>query len=163
MKRTLVLATTLLGLAGCSPALASAPNSPPPALSRADAERLILRADDLRSRAFELPGTSALAETFGGPALTKLQAQSDSFLLRGLRIEQRNATRSLVYWSSISLEGVLEIAAERRIVSAAQATETWAGTLSQWWVRVAEVGGTWFVVDEGELPPDRWRQLTPPA
>ncbi|HEY2599602.1 MAG TPA: hypothetical protein VGJ79_14125 [Candidatus Dormibacteraeota bacterium] len=163
MKRNLVLALALVALAACSPTFANAPpNRPPAGLGRADAEQLILRADDLRRRAFELPGTSALSEAFGGPALTRLQAQSDSFRLRGLRMEERDSTRSLVYWSSISLEGVLQIAAERRMAPNPQ-TQRWTETLRQWWVRVARVGDTWLVVDEGELPPDRWRQDTSSA
>jgi len=161
MRWTLVLATALVGLGACSPTFAGGPNSLLPGLSRADAEQLILRADDLRRRAFELPGTVALSETFGGSALTRLQAQSEGFRLRGLRMEERDPARSLVYWSSISLEGVLQIAAERRMISPDQPTQSWTGTLRQWRLRLRKIGAGWFVVDEGELSPDQWRQVMP--
>lgn len=163
MARILLLATALVVLGACAPTFASALHSPPPRLSRVDAEQLMLRADDLRRQAFEVPGRAALSETFGGSALTRLLAQSEGFRLRGLRMDERDPTRSLVYWNSVSLEGVLQVAAERRMVSLDQPAQRWTATLRQWWVRLRNVGGRWFVVDEGDLSPDQWHQVTPSA
>jgi hypothetical protein len=130
-------------------------------VSRGDAEELMLRADDARRRAFEFPGTVTLSDAFGGTALKRLAAQSESFSRRGVRIEERNEKRTLVFWDSTSNEGVLQIAANSRLVTADQPNQAWTATLSQWWARLGTIGGSWLVVDDQELAPDRWRPLMP--
>jgi hypothetical protein len=158
----LMAACAVLALVACNlPRAAAETGQHAARLSRGDAEELMLRADDARRRAFEFPGTATLSGAFGGAALKTLTARSQSFSRRGQRIEERSQARILVFWDSASNEGVLQIAARSRFVSPDQPSQAWVGTLSQWWARLAVIGGTWLVVDDQELAPDRWRPIMP--
>jgi hypothetical protein len=157
VKSILALGTALLMVA-CSAHVAATTRPSPPTLSRDEAEHLILRADDLRRQAFEFPGT-ALPNAFAGSALTMLEEQSQNLGRRGLREDERNLSRELVSWDSISAEGVLQVAAERRLLSPDQLSPPWSATVQQWWVRLQFVKGNWKVVDQEDLPPDQWRSV----
>jgi hypothetical protein len=121
----------------------------------------MLRADELRRLAFEFPGNANLAHAFGGSALRKLEAQSESFSRRGLREEERSQTRALVFWDPVAAEAVLQVVAETRLVSHDQPNPAWTRTLRQWWARLQVMNGDWRVVDQENLPPDRWRHVAP--
>jgi hypothetical protein len=129
----------------------------PPRLSRVQAEQVMLRADDLRRAALESPGSVSLSDAFGGPALSRLTAQSQTLRLRQARMEERTSSRELVFWDPLAREAVLQVAAERRIVTADDPHAGWSSTVLQWWARLQRVGDSWVVVDDQELPPDRWR------
>ena len=93
----------------------------------------------------------------GGPALVRLQAQSQSFGRRGIREEERSSSRDIVFWDPIANEGVLQVVATRRLVTRDQPNPPWSATVRQWWSRLQIVEGTWKVVEQEDLPPDRWR------
>jgi hypothetical protein len=146
-----------LALLACNPPGATTASHQPASLSRSDAEQLMLRADDLRRLAFEFPGPTTLSDAFGGPALVRLQAQSQSFGRRGIREEERSSSRDIVFWDPIANEGVLQVVATRRLVTRDQPNPPWSATVRQWWSRLQIVEGTWKVVEQEDLPPDRWR------
>ncbi len=77
--------------------------------------------------------------------------------MQGMSEEERSSSRDLVFWDPLADEAVLEVAAERRIVSPDQPNPPWSSTARQWWARLQNVGGSWLVVDDQDLTPDRWR------
>lgn len=117
----------------------------------------MLRADDVMRRAFESPGSAGLWDAFGSPALQRLQAQSQGLVRRGMREEERGARRDLVFWDPVAGEAVLQVVAEKRLVTRDQPNPPWSATVRQWWAHLQNVDGSWKVVDEEDLPPDRWR------
>lgn len=131
----------------------------PPSLSRSDAEQLVLRADDVRRNAFEFPGTATLSDAFGRSALLRLQAQSRSLALRGIHEEERSSSRDFVFWDPVAYEAVLQVVAKRRLVTQDQPNPPWSATARQWWARIQNVDGSWKVVEQEDLPPDRWRSV----
>ena len=128
----------------CSAHVAATTRPSPPTLVQVEAELVILRADDLRRQAFEFPGT-ALPNAFAGSALKMLEEQSQSLGRRGLREDERNISRELVSWDAISAEGVLQVVADRRLVSPDQLSPPWSATVRQWLVRLQFVKGSWKV------------------
>ncbi len=93
---------------------------------------------------------------FRGRALQVLEKQVLEMGHRRLHIEERDQMRTLVLWDSRAHEAVLEVAAQDRLVTADQPDPAWAATTRQWWSRLAYQGGSWWVVDQGDLTPDRW-------
>jgi len=155
--RIIALGVGLLVWVACAPHSASPLHSQTATLTRSDAEHLMLRADDVRRFAFELPGTTSLSGIFGGSALQRLQAETQSLGLRGMREEERSSSRDLVFWDPVAHEAVLQVVAERRLVTPDLPNPPWSGTVRQWWARLQNVGGSWKVVEQQDLPPDRWR------
>jgi hypothetical protein len=160
MLRIVAMAAALALLA-CTPPRASTAMHPSGGLSRSDAEHLMLRADDVMRLAFEFPGTTTLSGTFGRSALERLQAQSQSLSLRGMREEQHTSSRELVFWDPVGQEAVLQVVAEIRLVTRDQLNPPWSATIRQWWARLQNVDGSWKVVEQEDLPPDRWRPAVP--
>ena len=117
----------------------------------------MLRADDVRRLAFELPGPTSLSGVFGGSALQRLQAQIQSLGLRGVREEERTSSREMVFWDPVASEAVLQVVAERRLVTPDLPNPPWSATVLQWWARLQNVAGSWEVVEQQDLPPDLWR------
>jgi len=156
MVRLLAMGAAFAFLACNAPAGTSAAHRPP-SLSRSEAEQLMLRADDVRRLAFELPGPTSLSGVFGGSALQRLQAQTQSLGLRGMREEERSSSRDLVFWDPAAREAVLQVVAERRLVTPDLPNPPWSGTVRQWWARLQNVAGSWKLVEQQDLPPDRWR------
>ncbi len=146
-----------IALLACTPPGPTTPAHQAASLNRRDAEQLMLRADDARRLAFEFPGTTKLSEAFGRSALERLQAQSQSLALRGMREEERSSSRDIVFWDPVAYEAVLQVVAERRLVSPDQPSPFWSATVRQWWARLQYVAGSWKVVEAEDLPPDRWR------
>jgi hypothetical protein len=160
MVRVLAMGAAFVLLA-CDPPGATAAIHQAASLSRSDAEQVMLRADELRRLAFEFPDTTNLSEAFGRSALHRLQAQSRSLGMRGMHEEERSPSRDLVFWDPVAQEAVLQIVAERRLVTRDQPNSPWSATVRQWWARLQNVEGSWKVVDEEDLPPDRWRPVSP--
>jgi hypothetical protein len=132
-------------------------------LSRADAEQLMLRADDVRRLAFKSPRGADLSDVFGRSALQRLQAQSQGLGQRGMSQQERSWSRDLVFWDPVAGEAVLQVAAETRFVTRDQPNPPWSATVRQWWARLQFIDGSWKVVDQQDLPPDRWRPVAPAA
>lgn len=122
---------------------------------RFEAERLLLRADDIKRQSEG--GTPGLAEAFRGRALRVLEAQAQAFSRRGQRVEERNAARDLVFWDPGALEAVLQVAAQRRLVTPDDPNPGWDATLRQWWARLEFARGKWWIADQRDLTPDTWR------
>jgi len=160
MARILAMGAALALLA-CNPPGATPVIHQAASLSRSDAEQLMLRADDARRLAFEFPGTTTLSDAFGSSTLQRLQAQSQSLALRGMREEERSSSRDLVFWDPVTYEAVLQVVAERRLVTPDQPNPGWSATVRQWWARLENLDGVWKVVDQEDLPPDRWRPVSP--
>jgi hypothetical protein len=136
-------------------------NRPPPPLSRSGAEQLMLRADDMKGLALDAFRTARLADVFRGRALQRLEAQAQSMDRRGLRIEERNLARSLVFWDPSAGEAVLQVVAQRRLVTPDDPNPAWAATVRQWWTRLRYADDSWWVVDQEDLTPDRWWPVAP--
>jgi hypothetical protein len=158
--RIIALGVGLLVWVACAPHSASPLHSQTATLTRSDAEQVMLRADDLRRQAFERSGPAPLTDMFAGRALQRLQGQADSHELRSVREEERVFSRDLVFWDPAANEAVLQVVAEGRLVSPDQPNPPWSATVRQWWARLQNVEG-WKVVDQEDLPPDRWRPVTP--
>lgn len=155
----LVLATvlTLAALTGCStPPPRSSPGAPA-VLSRDAAERMALTADDARRRALAEAQPAGLAAVFRDRALRVLQEQVARMHDRGLRLEERDSVRRLVFWDSHAGEVVLQVEASQRLLSPSRSDALWAATVRQWWSRLAYAGGSWWIVDQSDLSPDMWR------
>jgi hypothetical protein len=117
----------------------------------------MLRADGIKLSAGV--GTASLAEAFRGRALQMLEAQAKSMEGRGLRVEERNAVRTLVFWDPGAFEAVLQVVAERHPVTPDDPNPGWAATVRQWWARLQFADGSWWIVDQSDLTPDRWRAV----
>jgi hypothetical protein len=130
-------------------------------MSMSDAERLMLRADDIKRSAGDAAATARLSEVFAGPALQRLQAQAQAMVRRSVREEERNVTRTLIFWDPRAGEAVLQVVAESRLVTSDRPNASWAAIVRQWWARIEYASGSWWVVDQGDLPPDRWRVASP--
>lgn len=163
------MVTRILAIAACLVLCACAPRSTIsghqlPSLSGADAEQLMLRADDIRRVALSDLSTDRLSEVFRGRALQVLEAQAQVLDRRGVRAEERSASRALVFWDQPAGEAVLQVVAERRVVTSDEPDQAWTATVRQWWARLQSADGTWWVIDQQDLPPDRWRSAsTPPG
>ena len=118
-------------------------------------------ADNLMRLDFASPGSANLAGAFSGTALTTLEAQSQSLGLRGTREEERGVVRDLVFWDPVADEAVLQVVAETRLVTRDEPNPAWSSTARQWWARLQNVGGSWRVVEQEDLPPDRWWPVSP--
>jgi hypothetical protein len=156
MRRLVASGLALLLISGClgdhAGGLASAP-----VLSLDGVEQLALKADDARRAALADLQPVQLARTFRGRALQVLEGQVIKMGQRGLRLEERDSVRTLVFWDPRADEAVLQVVAQDRLVSPDQPDPTWAATARQWWLRLAYQGGSWWVVDQHDLTPDRWR------
>jgi hypothetical protein len=132
---------------------------PPPALGRGEVERLMLRADDSRREVFAAIEAASLQGVFRGPALRMLEAQVARMVLRGVRAEERNSSRTLVFWDPGANEAVLQVVGQGRLLTPDDPDPPWASTVRQWWARLGYATRTWWVVDQADLAPDRWRSM----
>ena len=151
-----------LVICACSTDGASTPRPQPSPLGRSDAEVLLLRADQVKRLALGA-GTAGLSDAFRGRALQRLESEIQSAGRLAVREEERNVTRTLVFWDPKAGEAVLQVVAERRLVTPDQPVPAWAITIRQWWVRLQYADGSWWVVDQQDLPPDRWWRVPPSA
>jgi hypothetical protein len=144
-------------ICSCSADAAKTPNHVAPLLTRAGAEQLMLRADDTKRLAGG--GTADLTDAFRGRALQVLEAQALSLDRRGIRVEERNTVRTLAFWDQRALEAVLQVVTQRRLVTPDDPKPGWAATVRQWWARLQFADGGWWIVDQQDLTPDRWRAV----
>jgi hypothetical protein len=162
MRWALALLAVLLLMCDCSSGhQASALHLVP--LDRPVAEQVALRADDARRDALMAADTAGLTALFRGSALQMLQAQVRAMRQRGLRLEERDSSRTLVFWDARAREVVLQVEAQRRLVTPEAADPAWTATVRQSWSRLDYVGGAWWIDDEADLTPDRWRPVPPSA
>jgi hypothetical protein len=56
---------------------------------------------------------------------------------------------------------VLQVVAQGRLVTPDQPSPAWTPTVRQWWARLEYAEGRWWIVDQEDLRPDRWRALPP--
>lgn len=154
--RGLVVSATALLLCGCFGAHPPDPTSAP-VLRLVGAEQLVLEADDARRAAFADLQPRRLANVFRGRALQVLEKQVLKMGQRAIRLEERDAARTLVFWDPRADEVVLQIVAQDRLVTPERHDPAWAATTRQWWSRLDYQGGSWWVVDQQDLTPDRWR------
>ena len=131
----------------------------PPPLPWLGAEQLMLRAEDAMRLALDHPSGDGLAEAFRGRALKILQSQAATLAVRGLRDEEQSSARTLVFWDPRAREAVLQIVGQQRLLAPDQPNPAWVATARQWWARLQYAEGSWWVVDQEDLTPDRWRDV----
>ncbi len=152
-----VLALLALLLAACATP-AQLPSAVKPVLSRGEAERLAMKGDDLLRAALAGDGADPLPSVFRGRALTTLRLQVARLTERGVLIEERNVSRRLAQFEAGSGEAILAITSEYRMTTRAEINPRWAATERQWWMRFELEAGSWWIVEQQNLPPDRWVQ-----
>jgi hypothetical protein len=162
MKRVLAMGAALL-ICSCSTNGATTLRRQPPPLSSSGAEQLMLRADDIKRLTLDGGRTAGLTDAFRGRALQMLEAQAQSFKGRALRMEELDSARALVFWDPRADEAVLQVVADRRLVTSDQPNPAWAASVRQWWARLQYSDSSWWVVDQEELTPDRWRPIPHPT
>ena len=153
MRIALVCLTLLV--AGCAMP-AHMPAAVRPLLSRDEAERMALKGDELVRAALAGNGADPLFSAFRGRALTTLRLQVARLTERGVLIEERSVSRRLVRFDPASGEAILTVSSEYRMTTRQEINPPWAATERQWWVRFEFDAGTWWIVDQENLPPDRW-------
>jgi hypothetical protein len=150
-----------LVICACSAGGARIVSNQAPALSMSGAEQVMVRADDVRRSALEDPRTARLPDAFRGRALQMLEAQSKGMDQRGLRMEERSYVPTLVFWDPRAGEAVLQVTSERRLVTSDEPNPGWAAAARQWWGRLQYADAGWWVIDQEDLTPDRWRPVAP--
>ena len=145
------LAVACAGCAGPPAGTAAAPS-----LARTAAERVAMAADQALRAAMAGTDETSLVGIFRDPALAILRVQAHRLAERGVRIEDRNVVRQLVFFDARVLEAVLAVASQHRVVSPDEVDACWAAAARQWWMRFAFEAGAWWIIDQQDLPPDRW-------
>ncbi|MFI5282577.1 MAG: hypothetical protein ACHQ0J_05545 [Candidatus Dormibacterales bacterium] len=121
-----------------------------------EAVKLMDSADAARSEALATSSSQGLAQVFRNPALKALTDRVDAMALRGLRLEETSAVRSLAAFDPGRLDGVLQVVAADRLITPDQSDPTWSATERQVWSRFTYSSGRWWVADAKDLSPDRW-------
>jgi hypothetical protein len=154
MKRWIVAVALALVCTGCF----APPAGPPaaPALDRAAAARLAMAADGALRSAMAGAAEADLTRFFREAALVALRSQADRLAQRGVRVEEMNVVSRLLFFDPHALEGVLAVESQHRLVTPDEAAVAWAAAFREWWVRFAFAAGAWWIVDQQDLPPDRW-------
>jgi len=148
-------------VSACCTGGATAVKHQPLPLDGNGAEQWMVGADDIRRGALAGLGTAGLAAVFRGRALQMLEAQAHGMDRRGLRAQERDASRTLAFWDPRADEAVLQVVAQGRLVTPDQPSPAWTPTVRQWWARLEYAEGRWWIVDQEDLRPDRWRALPP--
>ncbi len=161
MRRVLLVGVAV-AVCACAPGRVGTVSVPAPTLSRSDAEQLMLKADDVKRSVLDGAPVARLADVFSGRALQMLEAQAATMDLRLARQDERSTARVLVLWDSRADEAVLQVAAQRRLVTSDQPNPAWASTVRQWWARLQHSDAGWRVVEQHDLPPDQWRPAPAP-
>ena len=159
MLRVSPLWTSLLLLLAACGAPSAAPSPPRSQISAAEAEALLIRADDARAGALAGSGLGQeLSDSFAAGALKVTRARVKIFRERGQRHQVEPVRRQLVHFSASDgvAEAVLEVRARERSLQAGEPEAAWANTLRQWWARLEPGSGGWRIVEDHDLPPERW-------
>jgi len=101
-----------------------------------------------------------LRSVFEGRALRVLGAQVGVMAARGVRVEETAVVVALVAWDPGAAEAVLQVASRRRLITLDEPDPAWSSSVRQWWSRLRYEAGAWWVVDEQDLGPDRWRPVS---
>lgn len=149
-------------LTGCLPAQGFL-TTDAPALDLIQATTVVKAADEVKSAAFTDGRADGLAGAFRGRALTNLTKQVGRFHKNDFHLEERNRKAAVVFWDARANESVLEVTADHRLTTPKEPNPRWAATVRQWWSRLDYASGKWWVVDEEDLPPDKWRIAQPAA
>lgn len=155
MRIATVLLTLLL--AACATP-AHLPVAVKPHLSRDEGERIALEGDDLLRSALAGGGADRLPDVFRGRALTTLRLQVARLAERGVLIDERSVSRKLAHLDAASGEAILAVSSEYRLTTRDEINAAWAATERQWWLRIEFDAGSWWIVEQQNLPPDRWVQ-----
>jgi hypothetical protein len=159
MKRAvgcwLVLLPFLLLAGACAPTVAVLR---PPVLDREGAAALLVAAEVARADAYASADPRPLRSVFSDSAIAGFSPELARLRQRGHRIEERAVSRRLVHWAGVegAGEGVLEVAAEQRVVLVGGPPRGWSRIVRQWWAAVHWTGSRWQVHRSGDLPPDQW-------
>ena len=156
----LVLMLALFAMTGCFPARGVV-SSDAPSLDLIEATSVVEAADEVKSAAFAEGRVDGLAGGFKGRALTALTKQAGRFQKNNLHLQERGRRATVIFWDGRAKESVLEVTAEHRLVTRNQPNPPWAPTVRQWWTRLDYASGKWWVVDQEDLPPDKWRPAQP--
>jgi hypothetical protein len=154
VKAGIVIVALAVACAGCAGPPAGAAAAP--SLARSAVERLATAADQALGAAMAGTDATPLGAIFRDPALAILRMQAHRLAQMGVRIEDRHVVRQLVFFDARALEAVLAVESQHRVVSADEADPGWAAAARQWWMRFAFEGGAWWIIDQQDLPPDRW-------
>lgn len=149
----------VLAIAGCATGQsgAGALVSPMPDRTRSVIEEIVLRADDVLRAALADLDTGALSSVFRDQALHRLEARVQRMRERGLRMQERQPVRVVLFWDSQAAEAVLLVESQARLITADQPDPPWSAAARQWWARLGDQAGALWVVDERDLAPDQWR------
>ncbi len=101
-----------------------------------------------------------LRSVFEGRALRVLGAQVGVMAARGMRVEETAVVVALVAWDPGAAEAVLQVESRRRLITLDEPDPAWSSSVRQWWSRLRYEAGAWWVVDEQDLSPDRWRPVS---
>ncbi len=152
----LVLLPLLLLAGACAPALLLRA----PMLDREGAAAVLAAAEVARADAFASADPGPLRALFSDSAIAGLLPELTRLRQRGLRIEERGATRDLVHWVAAEGrgEGVLEVAGEQSVALVAGPPRGWSRIVRQWWAALGWTRGRWLVLRSADLPPSQWWQ-----
>ena len=153
-----LLTSLLLVMAACG-VPAAGPSPLRSQLSAAEAEALLVRADDARAGALAGSGPAQeLSDSFAAGALKVTRARVKILRERGQRHQSQPVRRQLVHFSVSGggAEAVLEVRARERSLQSGEPEGAWANTLRQWWARLEPGSGGWRIVEDHDLPPERW-------
>lgn len=138
-------------------AAASAPTVSRPALGREAATQVVEGAQQVERATFADLRAERLHAAFAGPALRVLEAQVAVMAARGIRVEEAAVVVALVAWDPGAAEAVLQVESQRRLITLDEPDPAWSSSVRQWWSKLRYQSGSWWVVDEQDLGPDRWR------
>jgi hypothetical protein len=79
------------------------------------------------------------------------------FATNHLHLQERERSALIVFFDPATNEVVIEVRALHRLVTPMAQEPPWAATVRQWWARLGFIGGRWLVIDQADLPPDKWR------
>ena len=130
------------------------------ALDRAHATEVVERAERIERQTMADLRAARLASAFGGRALRVLKAQVGVMASRGLRIEETAVVVALVAWDPNAAEAVLQVESRRALLTPETPDPAWSASVRQWWSKLRYQAGSWWVVDQQDLSPDRWRPAT---
>lgn len=132
--------------------------APAAVLGEGSVPDMLLGADAARRRALALADPTGLEAWFGGRALAALRERTTREARRGARLEDEPDQRRVVHVRADRRqgEGVVALRGRARLLLPGRPEPPWTGSVRQWWARLAASAGGWRVVEEQDLPPERW-------
>lgn len=150
-----------MAMAGCGEPAGPPPAAawPPPGLGREGGEGVVMAADAALASAYAGGAQAPLGRLLAGLALAAERRQLADLERRQESRDRRDVRRRLVHWAGRGpgqAEAVLELRGQVRLVGPGRPDPPWTGFMRQWWVRLGWTDGAWKVLEEQDLPPDRW-------